>query len=126
MNDNIKEMENSNIKKRAKKLRRKYNKLVFIIGLTAVICIVSTYAWFIGINVVKVEPIELSIKVSEGLLISTTAKDAASFTNTIDLDLDNLLKHKQLVLLTLPVLAFLKVVPSYLYILSKQHEQTYV
>ena len=61
MNDNIKEMENSNIKKRAKKLRRKYNKLVFIIGLTAVICIVSTYAWFIGINVVKVEPIELSI-----------------------------------------------------------------
>lgn len=94
MNDNIKEMENSNIKKRAKKLRRKYNKLVFIIGLTAVICIVSTYAWFIGINVVKVEPIELSIKVSEGLLISTTAKDAASFTNTIDLDLDNLVGTK--------------------------------
>lgn len=94
MNDNIKEMENSNIKKRAKKLRRKYNKLVFIIGLTAVICIVSTYAWFIGINVVSVQPIELSIKVSEGLLISTTAKDSASFTNTIDLDLENLVGTK--------------------------------
>lgn len=90
MNNNINEINEININKKAKRIRRKYNKLVFIIGLTAVVCVVSTYAWFIGINTVSVNSIELSVRVSEGLLISTTAHSNDSFSNQITLDLESL------------------------------------
>lgn len=56
-------------KKREKTVKRS-RRIVFAIGLTAIVLVVATYAWFIGITTVTVNPFEVNIVSTEGLQIS--------------------------------------------------------
>ena len=56
--------------KRNGKKSRKIKKLILACTLSAVVLIVSTYTWFIGIQTVKVNPFEINIATTEGLFLS--------------------------------------------------------
>ncbi len=63
------------IKKRINKKNRKRNilkskKILFAMGITLIVLIVATYAWFIGITKVTVDPFEVNVMTTEGLQIS--------------------------------------------------------
>lgn len=62
---------NTNIKKRKS---RKILSLLFLTGLSSVILIVGTYAWFVGTSVAKVESFELGISTGDELLLSLDGK----------------------------------------------------
>ena len=64
-----------------KKRRRRIEKIMFSIGITSVVFIVASYAWFIGTTEVAVSEFEIGVKSSEGLTISL---DGINFSNTID------------------------------------------
>lgn len=63
-----------------KKKRRRIEKIMFSIGITSVVFIVASYAWFIGTTEVAVSDFEIGVKSSEGLTISL---DGINFSNTI-------------------------------------------
>lgn len=63
-----------------KKRRRRIEKIMFSIGITSVVFIVASYAWFIGTTEVAVSEFEIGVKSSEGLTISL---DGINFSNTI-------------------------------------------
>lgn len=65
----IKKMNKVNRKKRERTVE-KSRKIIFAIGLTAIVLVVATYAWFIGITTVTVNPFEVNIISTEGLKIS--------------------------------------------------------
>jgi len=79
--------------KRNGKKSRKIKKLILTCALSAVVLIVSTYTWFIGIQTVRVSPFEIEIATTEGLFLSmdgetwvynldvNTAKTYATNTN---------------------------------------------
>jgi len=85
--------------KRNGKKARKIRKLIITCTLSAVVLIVSTYTWFIGLQTVHVKPFEIEIAATEGLYLSldgenwsyeldvmnTTAYDGN--TNQLDADL---------------------------------------
>ena len=56
--------------KRNGKKSRKIRKLILACTLSAVVLIVSTYTWFIGIQTVKVNPFEINVATTEGLFLS--------------------------------------------------------
>ena len=56
--------------KRNGKKSRKIRKLILACTLSAVVLIVSTYTWFIGIQTVRVSPFEITIATTEGLFLS--------------------------------------------------------
>ena len=62
---------NTNVKKRKS---RKILSLLFLTGLSSVILIVGTYAWFVGTSVAKVESFELGISTGDELLLSLDGK----------------------------------------------------
>jgi hypothetical protein len=65
------------------KTKRKAKKFIFGIGITSVVLIVATYAWFIGITTVEVSTFNVNIAASEGLSLSL---DGETFTTTIEVD----------------------------------------
>ena len=56
--------------KRNGKKSRKIRKLIITCTLSAVVLIVSTYTWFIGMQTVSVNPFEIEIATTEGLFLS--------------------------------------------------------
>jgi len=62
------------MKKNGKK-SRKIRKLIITCVLSAIVLIVSTYTWFIGLQTVKVNPFEIEIATTEGLFLSTDGKN---------------------------------------------------
>lgn len=61
--------------KRNGKKARKIRKLIITCTLSAVVLIVSTYTWFIGIQTVHVNPFEIEIAATEGLYLSLDGKE---------------------------------------------------
>ena len=70
-------------KRRSRKTKRKNERFLFITGLTAVILVVSTYAWFIGITQVEVSQFEVEVVANKGLTISL---DGITFGSSIEVD----------------------------------------
>ena len=60
--------------KRNGKKSRKIRKLIITCVLSAIVLIVSTYTWFIGLQTVKVNPFEIEIATTEGLFLSMDGK----------------------------------------------------
>ncbi len=56
--------------KRNGKKSRKIRKLIIASTLSAIVLIVSTYTWFIGMQTVNVKPFEINIASTEGLFLS--------------------------------------------------------
>ncbi len=56
--------------KRNGKKARKIRKLIVTCVLSAVVLVVSTYTWFIGIQTVHVNPFQIEIAATEGLFLS--------------------------------------------------------
>lgn len=76
-------------KQRLERKRRKAEKIIFAIGITAVVFVVATYAWFIGTTQVAVSAFTLSIKSGDGLTMSLTGKPG-TFENEISIDADTI------------------------------------
>ena len=62
--------------------RKRLNALILLVAFTAILLIVSTYAWFSTQKTVKLGGLEGKVNVAEGLQISL---DALNWTNEIDL-----------------------------------------
>lgn len=58
------------MKKKTKVSRKRLNNLLMILLLTAVLLIMSTYAWFTANRTVKIESIDVNVATSSGLQIS--------------------------------------------------------
>lgn len=63
-------MTNISKKERLERRKRKAEKIIFAIGITAVVFVVATYAWFIGTTEITVSTFELSVESGDGLLLS--------------------------------------------------------
>ena len=61
-------------RKKRKRAIKKSKKVVIAMGLTAIVLVVATYAWFIGITTVNVNQFEVNIVTTEGLSISLDGK----------------------------------------------------
>ena len=70
------------MKTRTKESKRRLHSLILLTAFTAVLLIVSTYAWFTKQEVVRVEAIRGKVEVAEGLEISL---DANKWVASIDL-----------------------------------------
>ena len=57
-------------RKNRKRTISRSRKIVIAIGITAVVLVVATYAWFVGITTVTVNPFEVNIISTEGLAMS--------------------------------------------------------
>lgn len=79
--ENIEKVDDAIIEKEiADKKRRRTEKIMLAIGITSVVFIVASYAWFIGTTQVSVNEFEIGVKSSEGLTISL---DAITFSDNI-------------------------------------------
>ena len=78
-------MTNISRKERLQRRRKKAEKIIFMIGITAVIFVVATYAWFIGTTQVTVSDFTLSVKSGDGLEISL---DGVNFDTTVSISKD--------------------------------------
>jgi len=67
--------------KSKEKVKRRAGKLFIGIGLTSVILIVATYAWFIGTTEVMVNEFEVNVRSSDGLQVSL---DAVTWAESVD------------------------------------------
>ena len=69
-----------------KQLHRRVFKMISVAGITLIVLIVATYAWFIGITTVNVEQFQVQIETLEGLQISF---DGDNFADTASIDSTN-------------------------------------
>lgn len=60
--------------------KRRVKKGILLIGLTAIVLIVSTYAWFVGLTNVAVNSFELNVEATTGLSLSL---DAATWSSSL-------------------------------------------
>lgn len=67
-------------KEEFKRRRKKIEKIVFAIGLTAVIFVVATYAWFIGTTEISIGTFELTVESGDGLQVSLNGDE---WNNTV-------------------------------------------
>lgn len=58
-----------------KNSRRRLNSLILLVAFTAIMLIVSTYAWFSTQKNVSIANLNGTVKVAEGLEVSLNAKD---------------------------------------------------
>ena len=58
------------MKKKTKAIKQKLNNLLMILLLTAVLLIMSTYAWFTANRTVNIDAIDVKVATSSGLQIS--------------------------------------------------------
>lgn len=76
-------------------IKNKTQLKLVIISITAVVFIISTYAWFTGINKVFIEEFKVNIKASDGIVISLDAVDYASEINIGESEVtDDLTEYK--------------------------------
>lgn len=75
-------MTNTSKKEILKRKRRKTEKIIFAIGITAVVFVVATYAWFIGTTQISVTDFTLSVKSGDGLEISL---DGITFNTSVSI-----------------------------------------
>lgn len=75
-NDEVVVMENAANKRRIK-------KGVFVIGLTAILLTVSTYAWFVGLTSVGINEFELNVEATKGLQLSL---DGSNFSDSLTIN----------------------------------------
>lgn len=71
--------------RRSRKSKRRMNSLFMALLLTAILLIMSTYAWFTANRVVTINGITARVTVAEGLQISL---DGANWSNSINVDAD--------------------------------------
>ena len=71
--------------KRNGKKSKKIRKLIITCTLSAIVLIVSTYTWFIGMQTVNVNPFEISVATTEGLFLSM---DGKSWVYNLDINDD--------------------------------------
>ncbi len=71
--------------KKFKNGSKRVKKLFLICTLSAVLLAVSTYAWFVGMRTVNVNPFVVEIAATDGLLLSL---DGASWDRTVTIDED--------------------------------------
>ena len=69
-----------------KKSTRRTKNLVVICTLTAIILVVSTYAWFIGMRSVAVSSFDVEIATTDSLLLSL---DGAKWSTNVNINADN-------------------------------------
>ena len=62
---------------------RKGKKLFLAAAITSTVLIVSTYAWFVGINKVDVNPFEIEVKTSDGIKLSLDGSNWTSNGGTL-------------------------------------------
>lgn len=74
-------MEKKKSRNRKKNIR-KTKKLFITVSLTALVFVVATYAWFVGISQANVTNFSLDIKAAEGLLLSI---DGENYSTELDL-----------------------------------------
>ena len=67
------------------KKSKKVRKLIITCTLSAIVLIVSTYTWFIGMQTVNVNPFEISVATTEGLFLSM---DGKSWVYNLDINDD--------------------------------------
>ena len=70
------------MKNKNKRKRQKISRYIILCVFTAVILSVSTYAWFVGLQDVKVSSFDVTIKSADSLLLSL---DGKTFKNTVDI-----------------------------------------
>lgn len=78
-------MTNISKQERLRRKKRKAEKIIFVIGVTAVIFVVATYAWFIGTTQISVNDFTLSVKSGDGLEISL---DGITFDSSVTISKD--------------------------------------
>ena len=78
-------MTNISKSERLRRKKRKAEKIIFAIGITAVIFVVATYAWFIGTTQISVNDFTLSVKSGDGLEISL---DGITFDSSVTISKD--------------------------------------
>ena len=61
--------------KRNNKQSRRIRNLVLLCSICAVVLVVSTYAWFIGMKTVRVSSFDVEIATTEGLFLSMNGND---------------------------------------------------
>ena len=69
-------------KKRNEKHEKRVKKLIVGSGLCAILLIVSTYAWFIGMKTVNVSSFDVSIAAIDQLSLSL---DGENWANTVEI-----------------------------------------
>lgn len=74
--------------KQKKRKTRKLANLFFITGVTAIVLIVGTYAWFIGTGTVSVSEFSVNVSSGENLLMSL---DGATWTETLEISKDTIM-----------------------------------
>ena len=61
--------------KRTKASKKRLNNLLIILLLTAVLLVMSTYAWFTANRTVKIDSLQVYVEATSGLLISANGED---------------------------------------------------
>ena len=61
--------------KRKSKKNKRIKKLILVCSLSAIILVVSTYTWFIGMQTVKVDSFDVEIATAKGLYVSMDGKN---------------------------------------------------
>ena len=74
------------MKKRNTKHEKRLKRLIVTCLLCAIILTVSTYAWFIGMQVVNVNAFQVTVAAAEGLSLSL---DGETFTESVEIDGDS-------------------------------------
>ena len=75
---------------RERNSRKRLNSLILLVAFTAILLIVSTYAWFSTQRNVSLGGLEGKVKVAEGLQISL---DALNWRNEIDLSQEGIIEY---------------------------------
>jgi len=70
-----------------KRRGRKVRNLIFVTSITAIILVVSTYAWFVGMRTVNVSDFDVEIASTESLLLSL---DGSTWDNTVSISRETL------------------------------------
>lgn len=75
------------MKQRNKKRTNRIRNLIFICSLSSIVLIVSTYAWFVGLQSVVVSSFDIEIAAADSLLLSLNGTD---WSDTISISKDTL------------------------------------
>ena len=83
------ELRDATVTRKAEKRRnRKLRNLMFVCAICAIVLAASTYAWFTGLQEVKVNPFQVEIAAADSLQLSLNGQDwsdTISFTDEADL-----------------------------------------
>ena len=83
------ELRDATVTRKAEKRRnRKLRNLMFVCAICAIVLAASTYAWFTGLQEVKVNPFQVEIAAADSLQLSLNGQDwsdTIAFTDEADL-----------------------------------------